>query len=69
MSHAPLDKHKSIVSQSVVSNVITKLTLLIADATEEFRPDIKEAVQVTKGRLALVDGTLWPCWSWEPQDS
>ena len=54
------------VSQSVVSNVITKLTPLIADATEEFRPDIEEAVQVTKGRLALVDGTLWPCWSWEP---
>ena len=54
------------VSQSVVSNVITTLTPLIADATEEFRPDTDEAVQVTKGRLALVDGTLWPCWSWEP---
>ena len=20
---------------------------------------------MTRGRLALVDGTLWPCWSWE----
>src|SRR5271154_4621498 len=33
---------------------------------EDFLPDIDEAMQVTKGRLALVDGTLWPCWSWEP---
>ena len=54
------------VSQSVVSSVITTLTPLIADAAEEFRPDIDEAMQVTKGRLVLVDGTLWPCWSWEP---
>jgi hypothetical protein len=54
------------VSQSVVSNVITMLTPLIADATEEFRPGTEEAMQVTRGRLALVDGTLWPCWSWEP---
>src|SRR6476646_2944410 len=45
------------VSQSVVSNVITTLTPLIADATEEFRPDTDEAKQATKGRLALVDGT------------
>jgi len=22
-------------------------------------------MQMTRGRLALVDGTLWPCWSWE----
>jgi Helix-turn-helix of DDE superfamily endonuclease len=54
------------VSQSVVSNVITMLTPLIADATEEFRPGTEEAMQATRGRLALVDGTLWPCWSWEP---
>ena len=31
-----------------------------------FRPDAEEAKQeLTRGRLALVDGTLWPCWSWE----
>jgi hypothetical protein len=54
------------VSQRVVSNVITMLTPPITDATEEFRPDTEEARQVTRGRLALVDGTLWPCWSWEP---
>src|SRR5450756_1755926 len=53
------------VSQGTVSEIITEFTPLIAQATEEFRPDAKEAKQVTRGRLALVDGTLWPCWSWE----
>ena len=53
------------ISQGTVSNIITEFTSLIARATEEFRPDPEEAKQVTKGRLALVDGTLWPCWSWE----
>jgi hypothetical protein len=54
------------VSQGTVSEIITEFTLLIAQATEEFRPDAEEAKQMTRGRLALVDGTLWPCWSWEP---
>ena len=53
------------VSQGTVSEIITEFTLLIAQATEEFRPDAEEAKQMTRGRLALVDGTLWPCWSWE----
>jgi hypothetical protein len=53
------------VSQGTVSEIITDFTLLIAQATEEFRPDAEEAKQMTRGRLALVDGTLWPCWSWE----
>jgi len=53
------------VSQGTVSKIITELTSLIAQATAAFRPDPDEARQVTRGRLALVDGTLWPCWSWE----
>ena len=53
------------VSQGTVSEIIAKFTPLIAQATEEFRPDAEEAKQMTRGRLALVDGTLWPCWSWE----
>ena len=53
------------VSQGTVSEIITEFTPLIAQATEEFRPDAEEAKQMTRGRLALVDGTLWPCWSWE----
>jgi hypothetical protein len=53
------------ISQGTVSNIITEFTPLIAQATEAFRPDVEEARQMTRGRLALVDGTLWPCWSWE----
>ena len=53
------------VSQGTVSEIITEFTPLIAQATEEFRPDAEEAKQMIRGRLALVDGTLWPCWSWE----
>jgi hypothetical protein len=52
------------VAQATVSGIITKFTPLIAKATEEFRPDAEEGKQVTRGRMALVDGTLWPCWSW-----
>jgi hypothetical protein len=53
------------VSQGTISDIIKKFTPLSAQATEEFRPDAEEAKQVTRGRLALVDRTLWPCWSWE----
>ena len=53
------------VSQGTVSDIVSKFTPLIAQVTEEFRPDAEEAMQMTRGRLALVDGTLWPCWSWE----
>jgi len=53
------------ISQGTVSNIMTEFTPLIAQATEEFRPAPEEAKQITRGRLVLVDGTLWPCWSWE----
>ena len=53
------------VAQSTVSEIIKDFTPLIAQATEGYRPDAEEAKQVTRGRLVLVDGTLWPCWSWE----
>ena len=53
------------ISQGTVSNIMKEFTPLIAQATAEFRPDPKEAKEMTRGRLVLVDGTLWPCWSWE----
>ena len=52
------------VDQSTISRSITFLTPLIEQATEEFRPSADEAAEVVRGRIALVDGTLWPCWSW-----
>jgi DDE superfamily endonuclease len=53
------------VAQSTISGIITSFTPLIAQATEEFRPGAEEAKQVTRGRMVLADGTLWPCWSWD----
>ena len=52
------------VDQSTISRCITILTSLIDQATEEFRPSEEEASETIRGPIALVDGTLWPCWSW-----
>lgn len=52
------------VDQSTISRYITFLTPLIDKATTEFRPSAEEAAEATRGAIALVDGTLWPCWSW-----
>jgi hypothetical protein len=52
------------VDQSTISRYITFLTPLIDKATAEFRPTAEEAAEATRGVIALVDGTLWPCWSW-----
>jgi len=52
------------VDQSTISRYITFLTPLIEQATAEFRPSAEQAAEATRGAIALVDGTLWPCWSW-----
>jgi hypothetical protein len=53
------------VAQSTISRYITLLTPLVEKATEEDRPTAEEAAEATRGAIALVDGTLWPCWSWD----
>ena len=55
------------VDQSTISRYITFLTPLIDQATAEFRPSAEEAAEATRDAIALVDGTLWPCWSWAGQ--
>jgi hypothetical protein len=52
------------VDQSTISRYITVLTPLIDQATAEVRPSAQTAAEATRGAIALVDGTLWPCWSW-----
>jgi len=52
------------VDQSTISRYITFLTPLIDQATAEFRPSAEESAEATRDAIALVDGTLWPCWSW-----
>jgi len=56
------------VDQSTISRYIAFLTPLIDKATAEFRPSAEEAAQATRGAIALVDGTLWPCWSWDGEN-
>ena len=53
------------VAQSTVSRYITLLTPLIEIATEEDRPAAEDAAEAARDVIALVDGTLWPCWSWD----
>jgi hypothetical protein len=52
------------VDQSTISRYITCLTPLIDITTAEFRPSAEDAAEATRDAIALVDGTLWPCWSW-----
>src|ERR1017187_5576291 len=52
------------VDQSTISRYTTFLTPLIDKVTTEFRPSAEEAAEATRSAIALVDGTLWPCWSW-----
>jgi hypothetical protein len=53
------------VDQGTISKYINFLTPLIEKATEDFRPTAEEAAEATRDAIALVDGTLWPCWSWK----
>jgi DDE superfamily endonuclease len=52
------------VDQSTISRYLGVVTPLVERATAEFRPTAEAAAEATKGAVALVDGTLWPCWSW-----
>jgi hypothetical protein len=52
------------VSQWCISRYIKTLTPVVADAMKDHRPTAEDAAEATQGAIALVDGTLWPCWSW-----
>ena len=41
------------------------LTPFVEKATGEDRPTAGDATEATRGAIALVDGTLWPCRSWD----
>ena len=53
------------VAQSTISRYITFLTPFVEKATEKDRPAAEDAAEATRNAIALVDGTLWPCWSWD----
>ena len=52
-------------AQSTISRYITFLTAFVELATEEHRPAAEDAAEATRNAIALVDGTPWPCWSWD----
>jgi hypothetical protein len=52
------------VSQSCISRYIKTLTPVVADAMNDHRPTAEDAAKATRGAIVLVDGALWPCWSW-----
>src|SRR6266566_1989313 len=56
------------VDQSTISRYITFLTPFVEKATEEDRPSEEDAAETTRGAIVLVDGTLWPCWSWDGEN-
>jgi len=49
------------VDQSTVSRAIADIEIAIADALDDWVPDLDEAV---RGTATVVDGSLLPCWSW-----
>jgi hypothetical protein len=52
-------------SQSVISEIVTKLTPLIEAATEEDKPTAEDAKkEAAREQTVLVDGFLAPTWSW-----
>jgi hypothetical protein len=53
------------VAQSTISRYITLLTPLVEKATKRDRPTKAAAARAVRGMIALIDGSLWPCWSWK----
>lgn len=56
------------ISQPTVSRIITALVPIVKTVLEEFVPDAKDAIEMVKGRVCLVDGTIMPCWSYQDHD-
>lgn len=55
------------VSQATISRAVTVITPVIKKATEEFVRTAEDAVDAIHGAVALVDGSLSPCWLWDGQ--
>lgn len=52
-------------SQPTISRYVAKLVPIVKAVLEEFVPSAADAIEIVKGRVVLVDGTLTPCWSYE----
>jgi hypothetical protein len=52
-------------SQPTISRYVAELVPIVKAVLEGFVPSAEEAIEMVKGRVVLVDGTLAPCWSYE----
>ncbi|HLI35804.1 MAG TPA: transposase family protein [Streptosporangiaceae bacterium] len=52
------------VSQPTVSRYVSDLIPVVKAVLEEFVPDAADAIEMARGRVCLVDGTITPCWSY-----
>ena len=53
------------VSQSVISETISTLEGVIVTALKDVELDLAEAADGLAGHVAVIDGSLHPCWSWK----
>jgi hypothetical protein len=53
------------VSQPTVSRIVSRLVPVVKAVLEEFVPAAADAIEMVKGRVCLVDGTITPCWSYD----
>jgi hypothetical protein len=47
-------------SQPTISRYVTVLVPLVKSLLEEFTPSVADAIEVARGKVVLVDGTLTP---------
>ena len=52
------------ISQPTVSRYVRDLIPAVKAVLEEFVPSAADAIEMVKGRVCLVDGTITPCWSY-----
>ena len=52
------------ISQSTVSRIVSTLVPAVKAVLEEFVPSAADAIEMERGRVCLVDGTITPCWSY-----
>jgi hypothetical protein len=52
------------LDQSQISRIISELTPIVEEVTAPYVPTEQDATEALSGQVALVDGSLAPCWSW-----
>jgi hypothetical protein len=59
--HHPRIDRRTAVRRSIHDLTISDLEEIIAEALDKFVSELPEEIE---GRVAIVDGSLCPCWSW-----